>query len=130
MTKAGSRSWSALDDVGRPCFERMGNGEESLAYLVGQSCYTDRMRLPVPIRILTSIRLPKMPGLEMGDRLKSRSDLRRIPVSVFTGSEDPGHVAQAYHARTSSYLVKPLGHEEPRDLLQAFPAFWMGSIRV
>ncbi len=46
-------------------FQVVGDVETAKHYLSGQNCFADRKRYPLPLLIVTNIKLPDRPGLEL-----------------------------------------------------------------
>ncbi len=87
------------------------SGSEALSYLAGQSPYEDRQQYPLPSLIVLDLGLPDRAGFEGGFEvlawLTERDELSRIPVIVFTASEDPEHSARAYALGARRFMHKP-----------------------
>lgn len=83
-----------------------------------ESCleYLRQEGIGLPDLILLDIRLPRLSGMELLERLKSRSDLRRIPVVMLTGSLVSEHIQKSYDLGAVTYLLKPITED---DLLVA-----------
>ncbi|SKC18024.1 response regulator [Dyadobacter psychrophilus] len=60
-----------------------------------------------PVLVLMDMNMPVMNGIEALSALKSRADLRHIPVVLFSTSENPNLVKQAYQLGANAYIVKP-----------------------
>jgi two-component system cell cycle response regulator DivK len=67
-----------------------------------------------PALILMDIQLPEIDGYEATRRIKSRSDLRHIPIIIITSYALSGDDLKAYAAGCDEYLSKPYS---PRKLL-------------
>jgi CheY-like chemotaxis protein len=52
--------------------------------------------------------LPRMDGMTLLRKMKSTPALRRVPVVLETGSDDPAHVREGIAAGAYYYLVKPV----------------------
>lgn len=118
----------ALRDVKgvRIVVEGVRNGEEALAYVFGQGEYAGK---PLPHVIFLDLRMPKVNGLEVLERLKTHADLACIPVVVLTSSEREEDVDAAYRLGTNSYVKKPGSAEELRRGLRGMAAYWtVGSL--
>ncbi len=57
-----------------------------------------------PFFVILDLKLPGMMGLQLLKWIRSRRDLRLIPIVVLTGSEDDVDVKSAYEAGANSYL--------------------------
>jgi CheY-like chemotaxis protein len=101
------------------------NGDEALAYLEGINQYSDRLKFPLPILIILDLKLPGMNGLQILKWIRTKRDLRLIPVVVLTGSADTTNVQSAYEAGANSYLLKPADRNEIIRVIQMIEQYWM-----
>ncbi|MDF0590775.1 response regulator [Candidatus Methanocrinis natronophilus] len=69
-------------------------------------------RSGLPDLILLDIKLPRLSGMELLERLKSRSDLRGIPVVMLTGSLVSEHIQKSYDLGAVTYLLKPITEDD------------------
>ena len=75
--------------------------------------------------ILLDLRLPRVDGLEVLTSIKQSAELRHIPVIILSSSSAEGDVSRAYDAYANSYLVKPFGFEEFRNLMHDVGVYWL-----
>src|SRR2546426_6890491 len=68
------------------------NGEEAIAYLLGEGSYADRKRYPMPDLILLDLQIPRKSGLEVLAWIWDQPDLKPIRVIVLTGSQNSAHI--------------------------------------
>jgi len=66
----------------------------------------------LPDLILLDIKLPRLSGMELLERLKSDLEFRRIPVVMLTGSLVSEHIQKSYDLGAVSYLLKPISEDE------------------
>lgn len=66
----------------------------------------------LPDLILLDIKLPRLSGMELLERLKASPDLRGIPVVMLTGSIVSEHIQKSYDLGAVSYLLKPISEDE------------------
>ena len=91
----------------------VGSGRDARMYLLGGWPFEDRQRYPFPSLIVLDLGLPDSGGFEAGFEFlvwfKELERVSRIPVIVFTGSEDPEHAVRAYALGARRYMRKPDG---------------------
>jgi DNA-binding response OmpR family regulator len=76
--------------------------------------------------VLLDLRLPKISGLEVLQKIRKRHAARNLPVVVLTTSSAEPDVAKAYEYHANSYLVKPLDFEGFSARLKDFGFYWLG----
>ena len=82
---------------------------------------TSDTRLPDLVRI--DLHLAGLSGIAFLMELKRDPQLRRLPVMILSGSDDPGDIARAYQEHASAYLIKPLALDQLQAQLQALMSF-------
>ena len=82
-------------------------GWEAQAYLNRESPYHDWHRYPAPSLIVLDLGLPDITGFEILEWMAESKWLAKIPVIVFTASEDPEHERRAYALGVRRYMRKP-----------------------
>jgi two-component system response regulator len=82
------------------------DGEEALNYLYNKGDYASTKEYPRPDVILLDLRLPKIDGLEVLDRIKGSENLKDIKVIVLTASEEGEDIVRAYKGDVKGYLLK------------------------
>ncbi len=80
------------------------NGEEALAFLRQQGCFSSS---PRPDVVLLDLNLPLKDGREVLTEIKHDSQLKSIPVIVLSTSSNPEDRSTSYDLGAISYLVKP-----------------------
>jgi two-component system response regulator len=100
------------------------DGEEALDFLFGRSsCAVGEARMPQVI--LLDLKLPKLGGLEVLDRLRANPRTTRIPVVVLTSSDEEDDVAASYRLGANSYVRKPVGFQALLNAVQKVGLYWL-----
>lgn len=100
------------------------NGAEAIAYLSGQEPFHDRQAHPLPDVVLLDLSMPITNGFDVLDWIRSKADLRGLPVLVLTSSNNETDRERAAGLGASAYLVKPGQPDSLPDLLLPFEKFW------
>jgi CheY-like chemotaxis protein len=101
------------------------DGGEAVAYLSGSGPYADRSVYPLPKLILLDLKLPKMSGFEVLSWIRERSQVRRLPVVMFTSSNEACDIDRAYGLGANAYLTKSVDHQHLVEALRCVRAFWL-----
>src|SRR5512133_3719350 len=101
------------------------DGQEALDYLFHHGKYTDPATSPLPHLILLDLRLPKVDGLEVLEKIRSVDKLKCIPVVILTTSDTEADITKAYTYNVNSYLVKPMDYDKFSNLIEAFGFYWV-----
>ena len=103
----------------------LSDGQQALDYLLRQGPYEDPESSPIPNLILLDLRLPKVDGLEVLERIRNIECLRNIPAVILTTSEAEVDISRAYNLNVNSYLVKPIDFNKFSSLIEDFGFYWM-----
>lgn len=98
------------------------DGDEALEFLRRQGPYED---VPRPDLVLLDLNMPRMNGHETLEAIKSDPDLKRIPVIIFSTSNDPKDVRESYDRHANSYVTKPYQFEALQEVARTIEAFWI-----
>jgi CheY-like chemotaxis protein len=101
------------------------DGQSALDYLFQRGEYQNRNEYVRPHVILLDLRLPRVDGIDVLKTIKEDENLKTIPVVVLTTSEAEKDVAKAYYDHANSYLVKPVGFDEFKRLMDDLGFYWL-----
>ncbi|AVH63285.1 two-component system response regulator [Nostoc sp. 'Peltigera membranacea cyanobiont' 213] len=104
--------------------ERCVNGEQALAFLYRTGSYINRENAPRPGLIVLDLNLPGTDGREVLRRIKLDDNLKRIPVVVFTTSNNPKDIEVCYQYGVNSYIVKPINFAQLKRDIQMLVEYW------
>lgn len=83
------------------------DGVQAIDYIFSQNAYVDRDPEP-PAVILLDLKLPKVNGLEVLEKIKSHPEHRKIPVVMLTSSREETDILKSYEGGVNSFVVKPV----------------------
>lgn len=84
------------------------DGREALDFLFGEGSYQGRDLRRKPAVILLDLKLPKVSGLEVLERMRADPATRLIPVVVLTSSSEDEDKLKSYRLGANSYVRKPV----------------------
>lgn len=83
------------------------DGLEALAYLGGDGQYDDRRAHPFPRLVILDLIMPRMDGFGVLEWVRSRPELRALPVVILTSSVSPKDEARALRLGARAFYTKP-----------------------
>ena len=101
------------------------DGAEALDFIFGTGPYAGRSVNEVPKVILLDLKLPKVDGLEVLQRIKADSRTRVIPVVVLTSSREESDIVASYHLGVNSYIVKPIDFQQFTEAVRQLGLYWL-----
>jgi len=101
------------------------DGAEALEYLFCQGAYAHRNIHDRPKLILLDLKLPKLNGLEVLEKIKSDSRTKTIPVVMLTSSNEDKDLISAYNHHVNSYIVKPIDFDCFIDYIKQLGDYWL-----
>ena len=101
------------------------DGEEALQFIFCEGPFSERKIQDGPKVVLLDLKLPKVDGLEVLQRIKGDPRTKLIPVVVLTSSQEQQDVIESYHLGVNSYIVKPVSFEQFSDTVQKLGLYWL-----
>jgi CheY-like chemotaxis protein len=99
------------------------DGEEALHYLRRTGPF--RLRAPGnPAVVLLDLKLPKVDGVQVLERLREDPELRPIPVVMLTSSREEKDIHRSYERGVNAYVVKPVNFGEFVSSIKELGLFW------
>jgi two-component system, response regulator len=101
------------------------DGAEALDFIFARGQYESRKDKDLPVLILLDLKMPKVNGIEVLEAIKNDDRTRKIPVTVFTSSQEDPDVKRCYHLGVNSYVVKPLDFDSFNKVVQDIGLYWL-----
>ena len=101
------------------------DGVEALDYLFGKGIHAGRDMTVMPQLVLLDLKLPKVDGLEVLRQLRSNERARRLPVVVFTSSDEEEDLTSSYSLGANSYVRKPVEFEQFLEATKQLGLYWL-----
>lgn len=124
MTQRALKRHGVVNDVAW-----VKDGVEAIEYLFCQGEYVDRDN-GLPKLILLDIKMPRMDGLQVLQKLKSSEQTRHIPVVMLTSSREEADLMNSYSSGVNSYIVKPVDFEQFAETISQAGMYWVVSNQI
>lgn len=105
--------------------EHVIDGEQALDFLFCSGGYAGRSPENRPRLILLDLKLPKVDGLEVLQRIKADPATRAIPVVMLTSSREERDLVESYQLGVNSYVVKPVDFEQFSEAVRQLGLYWL-----
>jgi CheY-like chemotaxis protein len=99
------------------------DGAEALDYLFRRGSFAERAPGD-PAVVLLDLKLPKLDGLEVLERIKTQAETQRIPVVMLTSSREERDLIKSYSLGVNSFVVKPVDFTAFFEAIQEVGMFW------
>ena len=101
------------------------DGVEALDYVFAQGAHSGRDLSHQPEVILLDLKLPKIDGHEVLEKIRADKRTRRIPVVILTTSNEEHDIASSYDNGANSYIRKPVDFEQFIDAIKQMGMYWL-----
>lgn len=99
------------------------DGSEALDYLFCTGSHADRSN-GNPKLILLDLKMPKVDGLEVLEKVKSDERTRATPVVIMTSSQEERDLIDSYRLGANSFIVKPVDFDQFIDAVSKAGFYW------
>lgn len=106
------------------------DGAEALDFVFATGKYSDRNIEIIPKVIFLDLKMPKVDGLQVLERIKQDARTRTIPVIILTSSSQDPDIKRAYQLGANSYIVKPIEFENFSKTVADLGMYWMIINRI
>lgn len=101
------------------------DGAEALDFIYCKGIYTSRNSKEHPKLILLDLKMPKVTGMQVLEKIKSDPDLKSIPVVILTSSKEDTDLKKCYALGANSYIVKPVDSDNFFHAIKEIGLYWM-----
>lgn len=99
------------------------DGAQALDYLLREGDFARREE-GNPAVMLLDLKLPKVNGLEVLQKVRSTPHLRSMPVVMLTSSQEESDVVRSYELGVNAYVVKPVEFKQFVTAIADLGIFW------
>ena len=101
------------------------DGADALEYIFCQGKYAQRDIKDIPAVILLDIKLPKVSGLQILEKIRADNRTKNLPVVLLTSSTEERDMIEAYEKGCNSYICKPVDFKQFADAVKQLGLYWL-----
>jgi two-component system response regulator len=99
------------------------DGAEAVAWIFTMDAENPIPR--TPDLVLLDLKLPKMSGFDVLERIRSDERTKGLPVVILTSSSEHQDIQRGYDTGANSYVRKPVNFAEFVRAVQAVGVYWL-----
>lgn len=101
------------------------DGEEALDYLTSEGQYAGRDSKDLPVVVLLDLKMPRMGGLELLEKIRKVNSLKFLPVVILTSSKEDRDICESYNLGANSYIQKPVDFDQFVQAIRTLGLYWL-----
>jgi two-component system response regulator len=101
------------------------DGAAALDFLFAEGDYSGRQVEETPKVILLDLKMPKVNGIQVLQKIREDERTKRIPVVMLTSSKEDPDIQKCYDLGVNSYVVKPVEFDEFHKAISNLGLYWM-----
>lgn len=105
------------------------DGAETLDFLLRTGAHAGRAGAQ-PRLVLLDLKMPRLDGLEVLQRLRADPATRTLPVVMMTSSDEESDIVRSYDLGANSYVVKPVDFGKLSEEVARLGYYWLVMNRV
>jgi hypothetical protein len=94
------------------------DGQEAIDYLLGEE-------RELPAVVILDLRLPKLDGHEVLQRLRADARTELLPVVILTSSEEKKDITESYRHGANSFVSKPVNIDKFTKAVADLGLYWL-----
>lgn len=101
------------------------DGAEALDFMYCRGIYSERNPKSHPKLLLLDLKMPKVSGMQVLEKVKGDPEFKSIPAVILTSSQEDPDIAKCYELGANSYIVKPVDSNKFFEAIKEMGMYWM-----
>ena len=101
------------------------DGVEALDYLFATGPHVGRDNSVLPQLVLLDLKLPRLDGLQVLERIRANPKTKLLPVVILTSSTEQPDLLTGYTLGANSYIRKPVDFQEFLVAVRRLGFYWL-----
>ncbi len=101
------------------------DGAEAIDYLFGEGKYAGRDVNHKPQVVLLDLKMPKVDGFEVLQRIRADERTKLLPVVILTTSSEDKDRVTSYQFHANSFVRKPVDFDQFTEAVRQLGLYWL-----
>jgi len=101
------------------------DGQEAVDFLFAQGKFADRDPNSTPQLVLLDLKLPKLDGFAVLERIRADERTKFLPVVILTSSKEDQDLLRGYSLGANSYVRKPVDFPQFLEAVKQLGLYWL-----
>lgn len=101
------------------------DGVEALDYLFATGSHAGRDADVLPQVVLLDLKLPRLDGLQVLERVRNHPKTKLLPIVILTSSTEQRDLVKGYSLGANSYVRKPVDFQEFVEAVHQLGLYWL-----
>lgn len=101
------------------------DGEEAIDFVFARGRFADRNPNQLPKVIFLDIKLPKLSGLQVLEKIRQNESSALVPVVLLTSSDEEKDMVRGYQLGANSYINKPVSYDDFTNQVALLKEYWL-----
>jgi two-component system response regulator len=101
------------------------DGQEALDFLFATGKHAGREPPTMPAVVLLDLKLPKLDGIDVLQRIRADARTKLVPVVILTSSSEDEDMVRSYQSGANSYVRKPIEFGAFANAVTQLGMYWV-----
>jgi len=101
------------------------DGEEAVDFLFATGKFSKRDANNLPAVVLLDLKIPKLDGHQVLEKIRSHEKTKMLPVIILTSSNEEADLLRSYENGANSYIVKPVDTAQFISCIEQLGLYWL-----
>ncbi len=101
------------------------DGQQAIDYLLGEGSAGKDAKRELPAVVILDLRLPKLDGHEVLQRLRADPRTELLPVVILTSSDEEEDITKSYLHGANSFVSKPVNIDQFTKAVKDLGLYWL-----
>ena len=101
------------------------DGQEAIDYLLGEGSDGAGAARELPAVVILDLKLPKLDGHEVLQRIRSDARTELLPVVILTSSDEEKDIVESYRHGANSFVSKPVNIDAFTKAVKELGLYWL-----